>query len=159
MLLDPKEELCWPPTTSLLTAGLPMIFRAFWVLFHSSWGNFGAIGPLLKFLYVFINLNTKASLSGGGRGEKRTFSPGICACISEDHVTTSSLLLTESYLIARAFKEKKKKRERIVSYCSLQLGERVSQQQLWAFQLFLSFPQGGRAMASDCLFQACLKDK
>lgn len=109
MLLDPKGELCWPPTTSLLTVGLPMIFRAFWVLFYSSWGNFGAIGPLLKFLYVFINLNTKASLSGGGRGEKRTFSPGICACISEDHVTTSSLLVTESYLIARAFKEKKKK--------------------------------------------------
>lgn len=38
------------------------------------------------------------------RGEK-TFSPDFCACISEDHVTSSSLALTKSYLIASALKK------------------------------------------------------
>lgn len=50
MLLNPKGDRCWPLTTSLLTVNLPMMLRAFWALFYNIWGNFGATGPLKKFL-------------------------------------------------------------------------------------------------------------
>ena len=49
-----------------------------------------------------IPFRRRRDVAGG-----ETISPDICACVSEDHLTGSSLLLTKSYLIASALKKKK----------------------------------------------------